>query len=316
MKMSAEQFRRFQKQSNKKLDRLEAKYNGREVHECKHCKQLFIPSSHGGKKLFCSQKCANIYSSTRREKKPLPIKKCVGCGNEFSKHPSFSPLQWSSTKFCSRKCSGEAKRINDGMGRCERHRRKNGVLKMGSPEWIARISATTIKGMANPSVREKLQKPRKPLSEEAIRRRSSKLVGKMPKNLGYEVGSGSYANVQRGDYECSKGTVYFRSKWEANYALFLDFLLKSGEIKNWEFEPDVFVFEEIKFGNRSYRPDFKVFRNNDTIEYHEVKGYMNSSSKTKLRRMEKFYPEVKIVLITQLEYNAIYKQFNKILKMY
>jgi hypothetical protein len=170
--------------------------------------------------------------------------------------------------------------------------------------------------MDNPEVRGKLSKPRKPLSEEAIRKRSSKLVGKMPKNLGYEVGSGSYANVQRGDYECSKGTVYFRSKWEANYALFLDFLVRNGNIEKWEYEADVFVFEEIKFGNRSYRPDFKVFNNDGSIEYHEVKGHMNSSSKTKLKRMEKFFPDVKLTVIAQPQYNEIYKSFKKILNMY
>lgn len=133
---------------------------------------------------------------------------------------------------------------------------------------------------------------------------------------GKAVGSGSYANVQRGDYECSKGTVYFRSKWEANYALFLDFLVKNGDIVSWEYEPDVFIFHEVEFGTRSYRPDFKILTVDGLFEYHEVKGHMNPQSKTKLKRMAKYYPDEKIILIDGKYYNSMYKQFKKILNLY
>jgi len=128
--------------------------------------------------------------------------------------------------------------------------------------------------------------------------------------------NGSYPNVQRGDYENSKGTMYFRSKWEANYALFLDFLVRQNEIKEWEYEADVFIFEQIQFGTRSYRPDFKVFNHNRSFEYHEVKGYMDSKSKTKLKRMAKYYPEVKIVLIDSAYYRDLNKKMGKILHFY
>jgi hypothetical protein len=137
----------------------------------------------------------------------------------------------------------------------------------------------------------------------------------MPKNM---IGgdSGHYPNVQRGTYLCSKGDHYFRSKWEANYALYLDFLIKQEQIKNWEYEADVFMFEEIKLGTRSYRPDFKVFTNDGLFEYHEVKGYMDSKSKTKLKRMAKYYPEVKLILIDTPVYNNIKRHIGKILKFY
>ena len=141
------------------------------------------------------------------------------------------------------------------------------------------------------------------------------MAGKLPKNMMFGS-NGRYPNVQRGDYENSKGTMYFRSKWEANYALFLDFLVEQNEIKSWEYEADVFVFDQIQFGTRSYRPDFKVFNHNDSFEYHEVKGYMDSQSKTKLKRMAKYYPEVKIVLIDSNYYRDLKKKMGKMLHFY
>lgn len=105
-----------------------------------------------------------------------------------------------------------------------------------------------------------------------------------------------------GNYECARGSIYFRSMWEANYALYLDWLVKQKQIKDWEYESDTFFFEKIKLGTRSYRPDFKVFNKDGSVEYHEVKGYMDSKSKTKLKRMKKYHPLVKIVLIERAFY--------------
>ena len=80
-------------------------------------------------------------------------------------------------------------------------------------------------------------------------------------------------------YQNSKGgkrvdlnNVYFRSRWEANYARYLNFLQKQKLIDKWEFEPDTFIFHEVQRGTRTYLPDFKVFIGNK-IEYHEIKGY-------------------------------------------
>lgn len=124
------------------------------------------------------------------------------------------------------------------------------------------------------------------------------------------------SRFQQGDYECSKGLQYFRSKWEANYALYLDWLIKQKQILNWEYEASTFFFDKIKLGTRSYRPDFQVFNNDGSIEYHEVKGYMDSKSKTKLKRMKKYFPNVKVVLIEQKFYLDLLKKMKGIIKFY
>lgn len=103
------------------------------------------------------------------------------------------------------------------------------------------------------------------------------------------------------------GDTYFRSGWEANYARFLNFLLKNGKISKWEYEPDVFYFEKIKRGTRGYLPDFKVWDTEGNFHYVEVKGYMDPKSKTKLKRMKKYYPEVEIELIDAAQYKEISK---------
>jgi hypothetical protein len=126
----------------------------------------------------------------------------------------------------------------------------------------------------------------------------------------------SYSRCRQGRYDINGVEIFFRSSWEANYALYLDFLIKQKQIKKWEYEKETFWFENIKRGVRSYKPDFKVYNNNTTIEYHEVKGWMDSKSKTKLKRMTKYYPEISVVLIDAPVYKDIKNKVGKLLKFY
>ena len=125
-----------------------------------------------------------------------------------------------------------------------------------------------------------------------------------------------YGKIKSGQYRIGNRSIYFRSRWEANYALYLDFLKRQGQIDRWEFEPDVFVFEKIKFGTRSYKPDFKVIDNRENVEYHEVKGYWDRKSKTKIKRMAKYFPEIKIVIIDASSYRDIKKKVGRMLRFY
>jgi hypothetical protein len=98
---------------------------------------------------------------------------------------------------------------------------------------------------------------------------------------------------------------YFRSRWEANYARYLEFLRMEDKIKSWEHEPKTFWFEEIKRGVRSYLPDFRVVDMEGNVTFHEVKGWMDDRSKTTLARMEKFYPEVCIIVVDAKQYKKL-----------
>lgn len=94
-----------------------------------------------------------------------------------------------------------------------------------------------------------------------------------------------------------KEPIYFRSSWEYYYAIFLEKLLQEKKIVSWKHEPKAFWFEGIKRGIRSYLPDFCVTHLNGTEEWCEVKGYFDSKSQTKMKRMAKYYPEVNIRLV-------------------
>lgn len=133
-----------------------------------------------------------------------------------------------------------------------------------------------------------------------------------------QLGIARYRNSRgrQGTYDINGKKMFFRSLWEVNYALYLDFLIKQKQIKKWEFEIDTFWFEKIRRGVRSYKPDFKVFKNDNTFEYHEVKGWMDAKSKTKLKRMAKYYPEIKLILIEKDSYYDIRKKIGKIAGFY
>lgn len=100
---------------------------------------------------------------------------------------------------------------------------------------------------------------------------------------------------------------YFRSAWEANYARYLNMLKARGEIADWKFEPQTFVFHGVTRGALTYTPDFKVIEKDGSYCWHEIKGWMDSKSQTKLKRMAKYYPAEKIIVIQQEEYKAIAK---------
>lgn len=100
---------------------------------------------------------------------------------------------------------------------------------------------------------------------------------------------------------------YYRSRWEANYARYLNWLVAKKQLNSWAHETTTFWFPQIKRGVCSYLPDFEVETLDGKTEFHEVKGYLDSKSKTKLKRMAKYHPEIKVVLISQKLYLSIEK---------
>lgn len=99
--------------------------------------------------------------------------------------------------------------------------------------------------------------------------------------------------------------IYFRSKWEANYARYLEWLKGQGSIKEWEYEPETFWFDKIKRGTTSYKPDFAMIEHSGARVFYEVKGWMTPRSKTALKRMAKYYPDVVMNVLRQRDIASI-----------
>jgi len=106
------------------------------------------------------------------------------------------------------------------------------------------------------------------------------------------------------------GGCYFRSSWEANWARYLNFRMRKGEVLGWEFEADTFDFPVLlNDGAAFYTPDFKVRMPDGAVEYHEVKGQMSPEGKLKLSRMREFYPQITVRLVDREVYRRVGRRF-------
>jgi len=146
-------------------------------------------------------------------------------------------------------------------------------------------------------------------SEQAVRSQAHELgLTSATRTRGGGPGSRQSLSGRRDDL----GGLYVRSRWEANYARYLQWLEDQGQIVGWDYEPRTFDFP-VKRGIRSYTPDFRVDAADDTYEWHEVKGYMDDRSRVKLDRFRKYYPdEPPIVLIQGEELAAIARQVERL----
>ncbi len=167
--------------------------------------------------------------------------------------------------------------------------------KKHTPETIERVRSASKAMWADPS--SKINTP------AARQRRSDQMVARVAAGEMRGGGFSRGAGGKRPDLD----NRYFRSSWEANYARLLNFLVKQGEIAAWEYETKTFVFEAIKRGTRAYTPDFKVTMPDGSHEWHEVKGWLDAKSQTRLRRMAKYFPEEKVVLRDSAYFKALGK---------
>ncbi len=222
----------------------------------------------------------------------------LGLGNYFRKKGGEKP---------SRKWSTDAESRAAISRSTKAHIAKNGhpcgmAGKKHSPETIAIIS---VKSKAFHSRVTKKQRRQMNIKSNLTKIALYGTAGPPP-------GSTPYSRT-KGGKRADLGDMYFRSGWEANYARYLNWLVAQKVIKSWKFEVKTFRFEGITRGTLTYTPDFEVEENNGDIVYHEVKGWMDAKSKTRLKRMKKYHPTVKLLLIDQKQYKAIEKMVSKII---
>lgn len=143
------------------------------------------------------------------------------------------------------------------------------------------------------------------LSEEEKSRRVVKAMKTKIDRYGTQAPTVRRGTWDAGWRQIGETKKYYRSRWEANYARYLQWLKERGEIADWQHEPETFWFDGIKRGVRSYLPDFRVWENDGRIVLHEVKGWMDSRSRTCLKRMAKYHPQEKIIVIDGRQYRSI-----------
>lgn len=121
------------------------------------------------------------------------------------------------------------------------------------------------------------------IEERRTRKRLKKLKGATTQgpDIKRKAGKGNAYQVTKTGYRPDIG-ILVRSSWEAN-------VIRVLEIHGiaWEFEPRMFPYP-VKRGTKAYVPDIYLPATNEWIE---VKGYLDTRSKTKLKRFKIYYPE-------------------------
>lgn len=244
---------------------------------------------------------------------------CLFCGKTF--HAKASHVSKGEGKYCSKKCYAATQahpeeRICEHCGKTfvvyQAQIRKGGG-RYCSTECAAAAQSTKVEL----TCQECGQVFREKQCE--LRRRDKRSVGTFcslackARAMSHEGrtrgrGRGSSKSGKRQDL----GGLYVRSSWEANWARYLNWLKAQGEIRGWEYEVDTFEFP-VKRGSRFYTPDFRVTNRDGSVEYHEVKGWMNPESATKLKRMARYYPEVKLVLIDKEVYQSVAREMKNLI---
>lgn len=242
---------------------------------CQHCGKEF--ESYKKTQKYCSKSCVNEASKVARICVP-----CDNCGEELML--TYSRFDASERHFCSNECyaASKTKPLKEKQG-YELY--KCGVC---GKEFYGRIYDVALNG-------------NRFCGRDCFAKWKSKTA------------SVSYSRGRGGKREDLDG-LYVRSSWEANYARYLNWLKGNGEILKWEYEPETFEFHVIKKGTRYYTPDFKIFNTDGSIEYHEVKGYMDKRSKTKLNRMSKYYPNIDVKIINEQIYRSISNTMKNIIE--
>lgn len=90
---------------------------------------------------------------------------------------------------------------------------------------------------------------------------------------------GPRGNLQAGSNPAPAPPSPYKSKWEANYAIYLDALKLAGEIVGWWYEPVRFRLPGMR---NFYKADFLILRCNaigKNIEIHEVKGWSRTGAR-------------------------------------
>ncbi len=125
-------------------------------------------------------------------------------------------------------------------------------------------------------------------------------------------------NCKRGRREDCEN-IYFPCRMEANLFRFYRWLKARRLINDFVYQPPEFDFSAVyKHGTNRYRPDFWIERFGNhadntnpalPVTYIEAKGYLDPKSKTKLKRMAKLYPLVKVEIIGWPEYQQIEREY-------
>lgn len=259
-------------------------------YNCDRCKTPFRQSRSDQR--YCSKSCGILSWYAAIKMKKHTETKCGRCENLFTPKSSVNA-------YCSSRCRVMAELAS------RRVRNAGGVGKGGrnKGKWLVPRKACEACGTLFYAPPSGLKRGQHRFCSNGCRTRDFSMHPERYPQIGSKRGN----TGKRPDL----GNQFFRSSWEANYARYLNWLIGIGEIQSWAYETETYEFVGIKRGTRFYTPDFIIINKLGDTERHELKGYMDQRSRTKLARMAKYYPDIKITLIDKKQYYALAKQVSK-----
>jgi len=210
------------------------------------------------------------------------------CGKFFEVKPSDPKV------YCSHSCS--AKIANSGRIQSEETRLKIGKASIGRPspfKGILKVPREEIM-CANPKC-GKLFIAIKWANRKYCSNKCHMVI------TGGRPTSPKASRGKAGIRKDISDTIYFHSRWEANYARVLNYL----GVK-WEYEPKIF-----NLGTQNYTPDFYL---SGTGEYVEVKNFLWKYSKIRDEKFRKLYPNIKLKLLLKEDYLKLQNKYAKLIK--
>ncbi|HCC59803.1 MAG: hypothetical protein A2402_00220 [Candidatus Staskawiczbacteria bacterium RIFOXYC1_FULL_37_43] len=225
-----------------------------------------------------------LFDSVRKREKRI----CKCCRKFFEATPSDPKI------YCNHSCA--AKDSNLGRIQSDETKIKIGKASMGrkSPyKGILKVPRVEII-CANPKCRKKFV-----AIEWANRKYCSNKC-----HMAVTGGKPTSPKASRGKAGIRKdisNSIYFYSRWEANYARLQNYLGVE-----WKYEPKTF-----DLGSQSYTPDFYLPKFN---KYIEVKNFLWKYSKIRDEKFRKLYPNIKLQLLLKEDYLKLENKYSHLIK--
>ena len=283
---------------------------------CARCAKTFhVPPSRIGKAitLTCSTACAGAMKAgaANPSYRPEAWRPCPVCGLDFHVNPSWETL--GRGKYCSRACYQQhrAAPVTRTCAECRKSFQVSAsTAARQRADWCSRRCwAIATSGQNSPFWKgTAITVPCLQCGQEIktyrpiLDRGRSQFCSRTCKAVWMSAHNAAEYTRGRGGKRPDLGGLYVRSRWEANWARYLNLLIDRGEVSTWEYEPTTFSFEGVAGAPLAYTPDFLVTYPDGRSEYQEVKGWMDERSARKLLRMGRYHPSVCVTIIDEAVY--------------
>ena len=246
--------------------------------KCATCDNVYLKKekhikyklSKGQSQFYCSKKCHGI---SQRSK--VVTKICLFCKKSF-----LSTTYCDAPDCCSKRCAARYSQsfadpnvtsqktkeawangsFNDRSEKIKKYK----LCSVCGTKFYGNKIYCSLQCLKNSNHNEKISAARKKMFEN----NQLKVTGGTTKWL-------KYKNIKvQGSYEYRTCTVL--DKWKTN-----------GKIKQWKYSPERFQYVGLDGKNHNYLVDFKVWNNDDTFYYLEVKGYQKENDKLKWDAVKK-----------------------------